>query len=140
MIELSQFIESVLFDISMGVAKAKVRAGDLAAIAPPLIDGKPVSEVTHVEFDIGVKTSSTDSSSSGAAGKIGVRARIFVTDASAELGGNKGKNVENRHEHNHRVLFKVPLHLTANYRNSPNLEVDAAVIAKVEQREALLGS
>jgi uncharacterized membrane protein len=139
MIELSQFIESTLFDIALGVQKAKLRAADLVAIAPNRIDGKEAGETTHVEFDIAVRTSSSQSSASGNSGKIGARARIWVVDASAELGKQSKKNSETGSEHHHRITFKVPIHLNAHFRNAPFIQSDAEIIKRVEQQNYIEG-
>lgn len=138
MMELSQFIESTLFDIALGVQKAKLRAADIVAIAPNRVDGKEAGETTYVEFDIGVKTSSTNSNSSEGSGKAAARGRIWVVDASTEIGGKMDRRSEAGAEHNHRISFKVPIHLNAHFRDAPWLEGDAAVIAKIEQRDASL--
>lgn len=135
MIELSQFIESTLFDIALGVQKAKLRAADIVAIAPNNVNGKNAGETTYVEFDIGVRTSSASSSTVGSDGKMSARARIWVADASAELGGKIDRRSDSGAEHNHRISFKVPIYLNAHFRNADWLESDAAVIAGIEQRQ-----
>lgn len=135
MIELKDFIESTLFDIAFGVQKAKVRAKDLAAIAPPSVDGQNTAEVTYVDFDVAIKSGSTEQESSSGAGKLGAKAKIFMVEASADLGGEKARSSDSSTENIHHIKFKVPIHLTADYSNDPNMESKAKVLQDIEALE-----
>ena len=93
---LKEFVETVLTEISEGVANAKKGATEHAAIASGAINGRLKLEPKLVKFDIAVSTEETNSAQ--AEGK----AKIFVASGGIE---GKSQSIETRIN---RISFSVP--------------------------------
>lgn len=123
--QLNEFIESTLFEIATGVARAKVRCGAFVSVAPGTLNGERVDQKTEVQFDVEIGTASSASSSGKASGSAEAGFKIFVIDAKVQLGGEGQKADSNEERHSHRVSFSVPVQLNAHHRDDPNQRAEA---------------
>ena len=128
---LSEFIQSTLYEIALGVESARVSARDLIAINPSSIDGERLTERGFVEFDVSVLVS--DDVRDTLTGEPKVSAEIKVASI-AKVGGSIGGKIENvssaKQEQTHRVAFKVPIYMNANYKNNPYAQAEAQSLLK----------
>jgi len=124
---LSEFIESTLFEIALGVERGRLKSRDLIAINPSRLDGEPITEKSFIDFDVSVLVSETDENSHGADAKASVEIKVA---SIAKIGGSVGAKMDGtstaRTEQTHRVSFKVPVYMNANYRNNPAVHAEAA--------------
>lgn len=94
---LSSFIESTLFEIALGVEKARVKARDLIAINPSRVDGEEIREPNYVEFDVSVLVSDSEQNTSGGDGKASAEIKVASTaKLSGDLGGRRAPLVPSR--------------------------------------------
>lgn len=126
--ELNEFIESTLFEIGVGVAKAKVRCGDFISIAPGNLNGVVLDQQTDVHFDVEITTSSGSEKSIKTNLKGGAGFKIFVADAKVDVGGDIDKAKSDRETNSHRVSFTVPVRMNAHHRDDPHRESEAKFI------------
>lgn len=123
---LSDFIESTLFEIALGVERARVKARDLIAINPSSIEGQALTEKNFVEFDVSVLVSDTDEQKSGADAKASAEIKVAsIAKVGATLGGKGETTSTARSEQTHRVSFKVPVYMNANYKHNPVAQAEA---------------
>ena len=124
---LSSFIESTLFEIALGVEKARVKARDLIAINPSSVEGEPIKEPNYVEFDVSVLVSDSEQHASGAEGRASAEIKVASIAKVTVGGGGKAEATSTaRAEQTHRVTFKVPVFMNANYRDNPVAQAAAA--------------
>jgi hypothetical protein len=123
---LSDFIESTLYEIALGVERARYKARDLIAINPSRIDGEPLTEKSFIDFDVSILVGETEETKKG--GSVGATAEIKVASIG-KIGGTVGGKSEGtstaRAEQTHRVSFKVPVYMNANYQGNPATEAAA---------------
>jgi transcriptional regulator CtsR len=117
-VKLSELIEQTLSEIANGIENAKTSSNHLIAISPHSIDGKPVSEMSYIEFDVSIavteKSDSSSSSERGGGGEIKV----------LSIAGLNGKSSSRDDEANsissqltHRISFKVPVCMSGKVLN-----------------------
>lgn len=124
---LSDFIQDTLYEIALGVELGRARAKDFIAINPSRLDGELLAEKSYIDFDVSVVVSEESGSQSSGSGKIGGEIKVVAMfSASAEAGGDKQVASTRSKEQTHRVAFKVPVHMNANYANNPAAAEDAA--------------
>jgi hypothetical protein len=117
---LRDFIHDTLYEIALGVQLAQARSKDLVAIAPSTIDGQSVSERTYVDFDVAVVVNAGEKTKKGGKGKLGAEIEVAsIIKASAGGGGEVTKKSDTSTEQTHRVAVKVPVYMTAHFRDSP---------------------
>ncbi|WP_297842518.1 hypothetical protein [Pseudomonas sp.] len=117
---LSSFIHDTLYEIALGVELARARAKDLVAISPSRLDGVQIDEKSYVEFDVSVLVTESAENAAGGAAKVGGEIKVAsIGKISAELGGKSEKNITNSNEQTHRVAFKVPIYMHANFKDNP---------------------
>ena len=117
---LSEFIEDTMFEIAFGIQRAQARAKDLVAINPGSLDGQRLTEKSYVDFDVSVVVNETTSSNKGGSGKIGGEISVAsIAKLKADLGGSAEGKHENVTAKTHRVAFKVPVYLNADFKNNP---------------------
>ena len=117
--ELNEFISDTLLEIAQGVENAQLRAKDIMAINPGSLDGETIFERSYIDFDVSIVVSENDDTSKTRSGKVGGKIKIapFV-EASAEVGGSGERGTSRTTARTHRVTFKVPVHMNANYKNN----------------------
>ena len=132
--DLNEFIEQTLFEIALGVQRAKVKAKDLVAVVPPKIDGERAAEPSYVEFDVTVTASTGENRNVGGGGKAAAKFRIAVVEAEVGVDGQASRSTLASDEKTHRVAFKVPVHFAAHYRNDPHMPQEAEFLAATYPR------
>lgn len=133
--ELNEFIEQTLFEIALGIQRAKVKAKDLAAVVPPKVDGEKAAEQSYVEFDVSVTASIGANRSAGGGGKAAAKFRIAVVEAEVGVDGQASCTTSTSDQKTHRVAFKVPIHFSAHYRHDPQMPQEAEFLATTYPRE-----
>jgi len=131
---LENFIEQTLTEIFFGIHRAKIASKDLVAIAPGTLNGERQEISTDIQFDIAVTVA--EETESNTTGGGGVKAGISVLGANVSAGGagEKATSSGQSHQQVSRIVFSVPVHLNANYRN------DAGFKKEMELLETLLNS
>ncbi len=133
---LSSFIESTLYEIALGVEKARVKSRDLIAINPSRVDSEEIRDRNFVEFDVSVVVSDSGQRISGGDGKASAEIKVA---SIASLGGGVGGKSETtstaRAEQTHRVTFKVPVFMNAHYRDNPVAQAAAREMEEVWRLE-----
>jgi hypothetical protein len=114
--KLSQLIETTLNEIAIGVRSAKETSRNVMVIAPGTLEGKVVGEISYIEFDVSIVVEESDAQSSSKEKGIGGEIRVL------SIGGLSGKSQNSRGESRslaakstHRVAFKVPVCMAAEY-------------------------
>ncbi len=126
---LSQFIEDTMYEIALGIQRAQARAKDLVAINPGRLNGELLTEKSYVDFDVSVVVSDVASSSKEGGGKLGGEISVAsIAKVKAEGGGSVDRKEENSTAKTHRVAFKVPVYLNADFKNNPATAAFAAEI------------
>jgi hypothetical protein len=139
LMRLSTFIQDTLYEIALGVELARARAIELVAISPSSLDGQAINERSYVDFDVSVVVSEEQASRTGGSGKLGGEIRVAaIFKASAEGGGSKEANSARSTEQTHRVAFKVPIYMGANYKTN-QAAIDAAAIFLEKYKAARQG-
>ena len=131
---LSEFIEDTLYEISVGVERARVKARNHIAINPSSIDGEQVTEKGYVEFDVSVVVGETDEASR--TGEKRATGEIKVATILKIGGGGSSQDQTSstaKAEQTHRVSFKVPVYMNANYRNNPVAQAEAVALELVSK-------
>lgn len=133
--QLSEFIESTIFEIALGVARSKVACKDLISVSPGSLNGKRREEQTTVDFDVALKLSNTSSSSGQGGAAATGKLRIMVVDADISVGGQKANSEVDASEQTHRVNFSVPVFLNAHHRADPAFTTELVeVLRQFEDR------
>lgn len=133
--QLSEFIETTIFEIALGVARSKVACKDLISVSPGSMNGKKRERETTVDFDVALKLSTGSTSSSQAGASAKGRLRIMVVDADISVGGEKAGSETDASEQTHRVSFSVPVFLNAHHRTDPAFTTDLVdVLRQFEDR------
>jgi len=128
-VRLSSFIQDTLYEIALGVQLAQAKSKDLVAISPAMLDGNLINEKSYVDFDVSVVVSEATDGAIGGKGKIGGEIKVAsIAKISAELGSSAEKSTKNSTEQTHRVAFKVPVYLNANFKDNPATAEAAALI------------
>jgi hypothetical protein len=113
---LSDFIESTLYEIALGVERARVKARNHMAINPSSIDGNPVVEQNFIEFDVSILVGDSEQNTSGGDGKVSAEIKVAsIAKLGASVGGKAEANNTIRSEQTHRVSFKVPVYMNARH-------------------------
>jgi hypothetical protein len=126
---LSEFIEDTLYEIAVGVEHARLKARNYVAINPAQLDGELLTEKGYVEFDVSVVVGEANEASitgeKRATGEIKVATilKVGANGSSQEQSSSTAKA-----EQTHRVSFKVPVYMNANYRNDPLVQADAKAL------------
>jgi len=126
---LSEFIEATVYEIALGVDRARVRARKYAAVNPNSIEGKNVLERNEINFDVSIVVTENGEVRKRGEAKLGGELKV-ASVLKVSLGGTGGvEDVEaTKSEKTHRVAFKVPIYLNANYRNNPTAEAEAQAL------------
>jgi len=119
--KLRTFIKETLVEIAHGVRDARFEAKDYLAVAPNTISGEYVAEKSYVDFDVAVTVNEKSTTESD--GKAGVKAEIevFGSKLGGELGGGRTTSKEATNETVSRIVFKVPIYLSAHFRGNQSL-------------------
>lgn len=126
---LSQFIEDTMYEIAVGIQRAQVRAKDLVAINPGRLNGELLTEKSYVDFDVSVVVNDSTTSGKDGSGKIGGEISVAsIAKVKAEIGGSADQKHENSTAKTHRVVFKVPVYLNADFKSNP---ANAAFAAEI---------
>ena len=124
---LSNFIEDTLYEIALGAELGRARAKDFVAINPSSIDGQPIAEKNYVEFDVSLVVEEGSRSQTQENAKVGGEIQVV---SLFKAGGSGGISTESAQNHSsqqtHRVAFKVPIHMHANYRANPHMAISAS--------------
>lgn len=123
---LSEFISNTLFEIAEGVRNAQLRARDLMAINPAALNGERLIEKSYIDFDVSIVVSDAESGKVGGSAKAGgaIKMAPFLT-ASAEIGGSGEKEKESTSASTHRISFRVPVYMNADFRDNPATATEA---------------
>ena len=124
---LSSFIQDTLYEIALGVELGRARAKDLIAINPSRMDGELITERSYIDFDVSVVVNEEHSSKTAGSGKLGTEIKV-ATVFSASIGADGTRETSNvqSNEQTHRVSFKVPVYMNANYAGNPAAAENAA--------------
>ena len=123
---LSDFIQDTLYEIARGVEAARIKARDLVAINPSRLDGEQITERSYIDFDVSIVVSETGENERSAGGRIGGEINVAsVAKIGAGVGRKEKGSSSARAEQTHRVSFRVPVYLNANYRGNPAAQAEA---------------
>lgn len=126
---LSQFIEETMYEIAVGIQRAQLRAKDLVAINPGILDGEVLREKSSIDFDVSVVVNDATTVSEDGGGKVGGEINVAsIAKIKAEVGGKAINSHENSTAQTHRVAFKVPVYLNADFKNNPPTVAFAAQV------------
>jgi len=116
--KLSELIEQTLCEIAAGVKSAVGKSRSTMAIAPATLNGKHVGEISYIEFDVSILVEEATVNSSSSEKKIGGQIKV-VSVAGIEGGGSKQAESNNSSSAklSHRVAFKVPICMSADYKS-----------------------
>ncbi|WP_146197992.1 hypothetical protein [Caulobacter endophyticus] len=130
---LSEFIEATVYEIALGVDRARVRARNYAAVNPNDIDKKNVLERNEINFDVSIVVSENGETRKRGDAKIGGELKV-ASVLKVSLGGSAGIEdvAASKSEHTHRVSFKVPIYLNANYRGNATVEAEARAMGMLD--------
>ncbi len=113
---LSQLIETTLNEIAVGVRSAKEASRNTLVIAPGTMDGKVVAEITYIDFDVSIVVEETDELSSKKDKGFGGEIRVLsIGGLSGKIGDQNSENKSLASKFSHRVTFKVPVCMAAEY-------------------------
>ena len=115
--ELSEFIESALVDIIVGVNSAKQRVRNIAAIMPAKFKGESMNGVREVNFEVAVIASkkAAKSSETNTNSKAQAAFGIFAIGGSLNSGGKTG--LEGTNEKVSKISFSIPINFVGHHRN-----------------------
>lgn len=132
---LSDFIEDTLYEIALGVQLAQARAKDLMAINPGSLNGELIDERSYVDFDVSIVVTDEAGTKTSGSGKLGGAIKVAsVFSASAEAGGERESSQARSKEQTHRVSFKVPVHMNADFKDNPAAAEAASRLLEIHQR------
>lgn len=118
--ELREFIRETLVEIAQGVSDAQFEASHLIAITPGTINGESNEEITDIEFDIALTTSTENTSSSEKSLTSG-KLKVVGVEVSAGGGMKSEEDATELSEKISRIKFKVPVKLSAWFRNDDQI-------------------
>ena len=129
---LSTFIHDTLYEIALGVTLGRARALEMVAVMPGHINGEDVAEKTYIDFDIAVvvdeNATLTNTKDGNGGAEIQV-ASVVKLKAGAEA---KVESVDQKsHAQTHRITFKIPIYVNANFKENPLAISAAAEILQV---------
>ncbi len=85
---LSEFIEDTLYEIALGIDRARMKARDLAAINPSRLDGEPLTEKSFVDFDVSIVVGESEERGKGAEARLTGEIKVAtVAKVGIALGG-----------------------------------------------------
>jgi hypothetical protein len=112
--DLSTFVEKALIEISLGVKEARVKARDLAAIAPHTMDGELRFESSYIDFDVSLVVTDTTSVKKNEDAKVGGEIKVFsFVRGGVDAHTASESTRENTSAQTHRVAFKVPIYFSS---------------------------
>ncbi|WP_145616979.1 hypothetical protein [Nitrospirillum bahiense] len=124
--KLSAFIEETLYEIAIGIDRARISARKYAAINPSRVDGNDVTEKSYIDFDLSLVVTESEESNKKGDGRLTAEVQVV---SFVKIGGGAGGQIDNskslKSEQTHRISFKVPVYLNANYRNNDAAEAEA---------------
>lgn len=112
---LSEFIEGTLSEIAIGVKNAKEKSRSVLAISPGTLDGKMVAEITYIEFDVSVAVSDASETSSSKEKGFGGDLKVMSVGVSGKSGGKDDAKNSASSQVTHRISFKVPVCMAADF-------------------------
>ena len=123
---LSEFIQDTLYEIAIGVEMARLKSCNYVAINPVSISGERVDDRSYVDFDVSIIVGETEEKSGSGKGRIHGEIKVAsLAKAGVEVGGQGQKVSSAKAEQTHRVSFKVPFYMNANYRDNPAVQAEA---------------
>ena len=126
---LSSFIQDTLYEIALGVELARAKAKDLVAINPSSLDGERITEKNYVDFDVSIVVGESEDKKTRGDGRIGGEIQVVsIAKVSAGSGIERETASSVTSQQTHRVSFKVPLYMNANYKNNPAAAEHAATL------------
>ena len=119
-----------MYEIALGVERARLRARNLAAINPSTLDGEQISERSYVQFDVSIVVSDNEEVRKGGDAKVGGEIKVAsIAKVSVGAGGKIETVAGAKSEQTHRVAFQVPMYMNANYRNNPAVQSEAEALS-----------
>lgn len=112
---LSEFIESTLSEIAIGVKNAKEKSRNVLAITPGTLDGKIVAEITYIEFDVSVVVAEASEESSSKEKGFGGELKVMSVGVSGKGGGKDDARNSASSQITQRISFKVPVCMAADF-------------------------
>jgi hypothetical protein len=113
--KLNQLIELTLNEIATGVRSAKEQSWETMVIAPGTINGRDVTEITYVEFDLNIAVDETNSTSSTKEKALGGELRVLSIGGSGKVDSSRGESRSLASKTSQRIMFKVPVCMGATY-------------------------
>lgn len=121
---LSGLIEETLKEIALGVREAKEKSRSIIAIAPGTLNGELVSEITYIEFDVSFVVSEANEQSHANEKSGGGELKVLSVGINGKASG-KTNNVDSLSSQlTHRVSFKVPVCMAADYNYKERVEYE----------------
>jgi len=116
---LNEFIHDTLYEIALGIQIGSARSIELIAIAPNTLNNEPVGEKTYIDFDIAIVVGESDTTTKGGSGKIDGKIQVAsVLKAGLSTGGKLESESTASSQQTHRIAFKVPVYIAANYKTN----------------------
>lgn len=123
---LSEFIQDTLYEIAIGVDMARIKARNYVAINPVTINGERVEDRSYVDFDVSIIVGEAEETTGAGSGRVHGEIKVAsLVKAGIDAGGQRQKTSSARAEQTHRVSFKVPFYMNANYRDNPAVQAEA---------------
>jgi hypothetical protein len=130
--KLSNFIQETIFEIALGIHSAKVRAKDLVAVSPGMMDGKDVIEKSYIDFDVSVVVKEASQSKKGGKGSFSGSIKVAeFASVGVSAGGEAEKGASSESEQVHRITFKVPVYFNAHHRADGTMAGEADLIGRI---------
>jgi hypothetical protein len=124
--KLSDFIQDTLYEIAVGVEKARIKARNHVAINPRIIDGRVTDEACYVDFDVSIVVSENEQKSGSGTGRVTGEIKVAsLGKIGGEIGGSGQQSNASNVEHSHRVSFKVPMYMNAHFRDNAAVQAEA---------------
>lgn len=114
--DLKDFIKTTLIDIAEAIHDAKLETSEKIAIAPFTINGKKVSEISYIDFDLAVTANEFSEKTNGSDGKMGGGINVLGNKISAGVDGSKQDIARLGTEKVSRISFKVPVAFSAKMK------------------------
>jgi hypothetical protein len=112
---LSELIEEALSEIAIGVKSAKEKSRSVLAIAPGTLEDKFVAEITYIDFDVSVAVVETTENSSSKEKSLGGQLRVMSVGVDGKGSGKQSVNTSASAQTTHRISFKVPVCMAADF-------------------------